>query len=47
MSRIGNKIIEETSIKANGQNIDRQFGEFMKIYSDLTLPVDKKVKYSQ
>lgn len=42
---IGNKIIEETSIKANGQNIDRQFGEFMKIYSDLTLPVDKKVKY--
>lgn len=43
---VGNKIIEETSIKANGQNVDRQFGEFMKVYSDLTLTKTKKVKYN-
>jgi len=34
---IGNKIIEEVSVKVDGQNLDRQFGEFMKVYSDLSM----------
>ena len=43
---IGNKIIDETTIKVNGQNLDRQYGEFMQIYSDLTLNVTKKITYN-
>jgi hypothetical protein len=42
---IGNKIIDEVSIKCDGQNIDRQFGDFMKIESDLTLTSTAKIKY--
>ena len=42
---IGNKIIDEVSLKCDGQNIDRQFGEFMKVESDLVLTSTKKVKY--
>ena len=42
---IGNKLIEEVSYKLNGLNVDRQFGEFMQVYSDLTLDESKQHNY--
>lgn len=45
VENIGNKIIQEVSFKVNGLNIDRQFGEYMQIISDLTLNKSKKEKY--
>ena len=47
VDNVGNKIIDEVSIKCDGQNLDRQFGEFMQCYSDLSLSSNKKKKYER
>ena len=45
VDNVGNKIIDELSIKCDGQNLDRQFGEFMNCYKALTLTSTKKKKH--
>lgn len=42
---VGTKIIKEISIRADGTLLDTQRGEFLKVYTDLTLPIDKKAKF--
>lgn len=42
---VGTKIIKEISIRLDGNTLDTQRGDFMKIYTDLTLPDDQKAKF--
>ena len=44
---VGTKIIDEISIRADGQQLDRQYGQWMKIWSDLTLSDSKKRSYKR
>lgn len=45
VEEIGCKIIKEITIRADGTILDTQRGDFLKVYSDLTLPVDQKAKF--
>ncbi len=45
VEEVGTKIIQEVTIRIDGSILDTQRGDFMKIYSDLTLPVSKKVQF--
>ncbi len=45
VEEVGTRIIKEISIRADGTQLDVQRGDFLKIYTDLTLPIDKKAKF--
>ena len=44
---VGNKIIRETSIRFDGTMIDRQSGDYMKMYNDLSSDETQKKKYNE
>ena len=44
---LGNLFIEEVDLEIGGQRIDRQYGEFMEIWNELTLPAGKLAAYRQ
>jgi len=45
INSIGHALIKSTWIEINGQKIDTQYGEWMEIWSELTLPPGKKNGY--
>ena len=45
VEEVGTKIIKEISIRLDGNVLDTQRGDFIKIYTDLTLPDDQKRKF--
>ena len=45
VEEVGTKIIQEVTIRVDGFILDTQRGDFMKIYSDLTLNAAKKLQY--
>lgn len=44
---IGNALVKEVKLEIGGQLIDRQYGEWMNIWSELTLPESKRVGYDE
>ena len=44
---VGIKIIDEISIRADGQILDRQYGQWMKLWSDLSLSDSKKKSFKE
>lgn len=44
---VGTKIIDEISIRADGQILDRQYGQWMKLWSDLSLTESKKRSFKK
>ena len=40
--KVGHKLIEQVEVEIGGQMIDRQYGEWMYIWNELTLPEGKK-----
>lgn len=47
IDNLGSKLIEEVTIFANGAQIDKQYGEFMNIYNDVSLTNEKKYNYQK
>ncbi len=47
VEEVGTRIIKEITIRADGTVLDRQTGDFLKVYTDLTLPVNEKNKFLQ
>ncbi len=45
VEEVGTRIIKDITIRADGTQLDVQRGDFLKIYTDLTLPVDQKAKF--
>jgi len=45
VEELGTKIIQEVTIRVDGFQLDTQRGDYMKIYSDLTLNTSKKAQY--
>jgi len=45
VEEVGTRIIQEVTIRVDGFILDTQRGDFMKIYSDLTLNAAKKIQY--
>ena len=46
-NNIGHKLIKEVEIEIGGQKIDKQYSEWLDIWSDLTLPSGKSDGYKQ
>jgi hypothetical protein len=44
---VGHKLIEQVEVEIGGQMIDRQYGEWMYIWNELTLPEGKKVGFQK
>jgi hypothetical protein len=44
---VGHKLIEQVEVEIGGQMIDRQYGEWMYIWNELTLPEGKKVGFKK
>ena len=47
VEEVGTKIIKEITIRLDGNVLDTQRGDFLKIYTDLTLPDDQKRKFKR
>ncbi len=45
VEEVGTRIIKEITVRADGTQLDVQRGDFLKIYTDLTLPIDRKAKF--
>ncbi len=45
VEEVGTKIIREITIRADGTTLDTQRGDFIKVYTDLTLPFNEKMKF--
>jgi len=44
-NNIGHNIIQEVELEIGGQRIDRHYGEWLDIWSELSLPFEKKVMF--
>lgn len=44
---IGTQLIKEVSIRADSRVLDTQRGDFMKIYTDISLPAEQKEKFKR
>lgn len=44
---LGNALVKQAEIEIGGQLIDRQYGEWMNIWSELTVPAGKRVGYDE
>ena len=44
---VGHKLIEQVEVEIGGQMIDRQYGEWMYIWNELTLPKGKKAGFER
>jgi hypothetical protein len=44
---LGNALVKEVRLEVGGQLVDRQYGEWMNIWSELTLPEGKRVGYDE
>lgn len=47
VNSIGHAIINSVSIEIGGLRIDKQYGEWFEIWTELTLPIDKRAGYYQ
>lgn len=47
INSIGHAIIDQYEIKIGGATIDRQFGQWLEIWSELTIPLDKQTGYNE
>lgn len=47
VNSIGHALINSTWIEIGGKKIDKQYGEWMEIWSELTLPIEKRNAYYQ
>ena len=45
VEEVGTRIIREITVRADGTVLDTQRGDFLKVYTDLTLPIDQKAKF--
>lgn len=44
---VGNAVVKQVEIEIGGQLIDRQYGEWLNIWSELTVPEDKRACYDE
>jgi hypothetical protein len=45
VKKVGHKLIEQVEVEIGGQMIDRQYGEWMNIWNELTLPKGKETGF--
>ena len=47
VDNLGHALVKEVTVEIGGQTIDKQYGEWLDIWSDLTLPASKRDGYNQ
>lgn len=47
ISDVGHALIKEVTVEIGGQQIDKHYGEWLQIWSELTLPAEKETGYNK